>query len=139
MILLKKYIQAIGIWFLIVPLAILNGGLRENILVKLGSIALPLSGIILSICIFVVALLLIPKIKECKSKDYIIFGIIWFVLTNLFDLLMYISEGKGINELLNSYNFLNGNLWILVVITTFVSPIIVSKIKCLIFSLLFVL
>ncbi len=131
MILLKKYIQAIGIWFLIVPLAILNGGLRENILVKLGSIALPLSGIILSICIFVVALLLIPKIKECKSKDYIIFGIIWFVLTNLFDLLMYISEGKGINELLNSYNFLNGNLWILVVITTFVSPIIVSKIKCL--------
>ena len=77
------------------------------------------------------ALLLIPKIKECKSKDYIIFGIIWFVLTNLFDLLMYISEGKGINELLNSYNFLNGNLWILVVITTFVSPIIVSKIKCL--------
>lgn len=131
MILLKKYIQAIGIWFLIVPLAILNGGLRENILVKLGSIALPLSGIILSICIFVVALLLIPKIKECKSKDYIIFGIIWFVLTNLFDLLMYISEGKGINELLNSYNFLNGNLWILVVITAFVSPIIVSKIKCL--------
>lgn len=131
MILLKKYIQAIGIWFLIVPLAILNGGLRENILVKLGSIALPLSGIILSICIFVVALLLIPKIKECKLKDYIIFGIIWFVLTNLFDLLMYISEGKGINELLNSYNFLNGNLWILVVITTFVSPIIVSKIKCL--------
>ena len=128
---MKKYIQAIGIWFLIVPLAILNGGLRENILVKLGSIALPLSGIILSICIFVVALLLIPKIKECKSKDYIIFGIIWFVLTNLFDLLMYISEGKGINELLNSYNFLNGNLWILVVITTFVSPIIVSKIKCL--------
>lgn len=128
---MKKYIQAIGIWFLIVPLAILNGGLRESILVKLGSIALPLSGIILSICIFVVALLLIPKIKECKSKDYIIFGIIWFVLTNLFDLLMYISEGKGINELLNSYNFLNGNLWILVVITTFVSPIIVSKIKCL--------
>ncbi len=128
---MKKYIQAIGIWFLIVPLAILNGGLRENILVKLGSIALPLSGIILSICIFVVALLLIPKIKECKSKDYIIFGIIWFVLTNLFDLLMYISEGKGINELLNSYNFLNGNLWILVVITAFVSPIIVSKIKCL--------
>lgn len=126
---MKKYIQAIGIWFLIIPLAILNGGLRENILVKLGSIALPLSGIILSICIFVVALLLIPKIKECKPKDYIIFGIIWFVLTNLFDLFMYISEDKGINELLNSYNFLNGNLWILVVITSFVSPIIISKIK----------
>ena len=42
---------------------------------------------------------------------------------------MYISEGGGIKELLNSYNFLNGNLWILVVITTLVSPIVVLKIK----------
>ena len=129
MILLKKYIQAIGIWFLIVPLAILNGGLRENILVKLGSIALPLSGIILSICIFVVAYLLIPKIKNCKQTDYFVFGIIWFILTNLFDLFMYISEGGGIKDLLGSYNFLTSNLWILVVITTFVSTIVVSRIK----------
>ncbi len=124
-----KYIQAIGIWFLIIPLAIINGGLRENVLVKLGDIALPLSGIILSVCIFIVAYLLIPRIKNCELKDYIIFGVIWFILTNLFDLFMYISEGGGIKQLLNSYNFLDGNLWILVVITTLVSPILVSKIK----------
>ena len=126
---MSKYIQAIGIWFLIIPLAIINGGLRENILIKLGDIALLLSGIILNICIFVVAYLLIPKIKNCKQTDYFIFGIIWFILTNLFDLLMYISEDGGIKDLLGSYNFLTGNLWILVVITTFISPIVVSKIK----------
>lgn len=126
---MKKYIQAIGIWLLIIPLAILNGGLRENVLNKLGSISLPLSGIILSICIFIIAYWLIPKIKNCTSKDYIIFGVIWFLLTNLFDLFMYISEGGGIKELLYSYNFLNGNLWILVVITALVSPLVVSKIK----------
>ncbi len=126
---MKKYIQVIGIWFLIIPLAILNGGLRENVLTKLGAIALPLSGIILSVCIFLISYLLIPKIKNCKSKDYIIFGIIWFILTNLFDLFMYISEGENFYNLLNSYNFTNGNLWILVVITTLISPIIVSKIN----------
>ena len=86
-------------------------------------------GIILSICIFVIAYLLIPKIKNCKSKDYIIFGVIWFLLTNLFDLFMFINEGGGMKDLLNSYNFLNGNLWILVVITSFLSPIVVSNIK----------
>ena len=129
MIILKKYVQAIGIWCLVIPLAIINGGLRENVLVKLGDIALPLSGIILSICVFLVAYLLIPRIKNCKPKDYIIFGVIWFILTNLFDLFMYISEGGGIKQLLNSYNFLEGNLWILVVITTLVSPMLVSKIK----------
>lgn len=126
---MKKYIQAVGIWFLIIPIAILNGGLRENVLNKLGTISLPLSGIILSICVFVIAYLLIPKIKNCTSKDYVFFGVIWFLLTNLFDLFMYISEGGGIKQLLNSYNFLDGNLWILVVITTLVSPILVSKIK----------
>ena len=125
----KKYMQVIGIWLLIIPLAILNGGFRESVLVKLGDIALPLSGIILSVCIFIVAYVFIPKIKNCRTKDYVIFGLIWFVLTNLFDLTMYISEGGGMKDLINSYNFLNGNLWILVVITTLVSPVIVAKIK----------
>ena len=125
----KKYMQVIGIWLLIIPLAILNGGFRESVLVKLGDIALPLSGIILSVCIFIVAYVFIPKIKNCRTKDYVIFGLIWFVLTNLFDLTMYISEGGGMEDLINSYNFLNGNLWILVVITTLVSPVIVAKIK----------
>ena len=56
-VLIKKYAQAVLIWILIIPLAILNGGLRENVLNKLGDIALPLSGIILSLCILLVALI----------------------------------------------------------------------------------
>lgn len=126
---MKKYLKAVGIWFLIIPIAILNGALRESVLNKLGNISLPLSGIILSICIFLVAYLLIPKIKNCKRKDYIIFGIIWFILTNLFDLAMYISEGENFLALINSYNFMNGNLWILVCITSLISPIVVYKLK----------
>lgn len=126
---MNKYLKAIGIWFLIIPVAILSGALRESVLNKLGNISLPLSGIILSICIFLVAYLLIPKIKNCKRKDYIIFGIIWFILTNLFDLAMYISEGENFLALINSYNFMSGNLWILVCITSLISPIVVYKLK----------
>lgn len=126
---MKKYIQAIGIWALMIPVAILNGGLRENVLIKLGAISTPLSGIILSICIFIIAFLLIPKIKNCKRMDYIVIGIVWCFLTNMFDLSMYLSEGGGFTDLLESYNFLSGNLWIVVVLTTLLSPIIVAKIK----------
>ena len=124
---MKKYLHAILIWLLIIPLAILNGGLRNNVLYKLGDVALPLSGIILSICIFTVAFLLIPQIKNCRKKDYFIFGSIWFVLTNLFDLSMYISNGDGFADLLKSYNFMTGNLWILVTISTFLAPIFAGK------------
>lgn len=60
-----------------------------NILVKLGVLARPLSGIILSVCIFAVAYFLVTKIKNCVKRDYIIFGVIWFVLTNLFDLVAF--------------------------------------------------
>lgn len=48
---MKKYVHAFLIWVMIIPIAILNGGFREYVLVKLGGLALPLSGIILSICI----------------------------------------------------------------------------------------
>ena len=125
---MKKYVYAFLIWVMIIPIAILNGGLREYVLVKLGNLALPLSGIILSLCIFVVAYLLIPKIKNCTKKDYIFFGVMWFILTNLFDLIVYINAGVGFAGLVQSYNILTGNTWLLVVLTALFSPVIVMNI-----------
>lgn len=120
---MKKYIMAILIWIMIIPIAILNGGFREYVLVKLGILARPLSGIILSICIFVVAYFLVPKIKNCVKRDYIIFGVIWFILTNLFDLVAYIKDGGGFIDLVQSYNILTGNAWFLVVLSALPAPI----------------
>ena len=127
--LMKKYIMAILIWIIMIPIAILNGGLREYVLVKLGVLARPLSGIILSICIFMVAYFLVPRIKNCTKKDYMIFGVIWFVLTNLFDLVAYIKDGGGFVDLLQSYNILTGNTWLLVVLTALFAPMTVMRIR----------
>ena len=126
---MKKYACAFLIWAIIIPIAILNGGFREYVLVKLGGFARPLSGIILSICIFVVAYLLVPKIKSCVKRDYILFGVMWFILTNLFDLSVYIKEGEGFAGLLQSYNIFTGNTWLLVVLTALFAPTIVMRIK----------
>lgn len=126
---MKKYIMAILIWIMIIPIAILNGGFREYILVKLGILARPLSGIILSVCIFAVAYFLVPKIKNCVKRDYIIFGVIWFILINLFDLVVYIKDGGGFADLLQSYNILTGNTWLIVVLTALFAPIVVMRIK----------
>lgn len=126
---MKKYMMAILIWIMIIPIAILNGGLREYVLVKLGILARPLSGIILSICIFVVAYFLITKIENCVKRDYIMFGVIWFILTNLFDLVAYIKDGGGFIDLVQSYNILTGNTWFLVVLSALFGPITVMKIR----------
>lgn len=126
---MKKYIMVILIWIMIIPIAILNGGFREYILVKLRILARPLSGIILSVCIFAVAYFLVPKIKNCVKRDYIIFGVIWFILTNLFDLVAYIKDGGGFADLLQSYNILTGNTWLIVVLTALFAPGVVMRIK----------
>lgn len=119
---MKKYLQAIGIWCLIIPLAVINGGIREYVLASLGNAALPLSGILLSICILAMAFWLVPKIKDCSRRDYMLFGIMWFILTNLFDWGMILAEGGGILNLFQLYNFTTGNLWIIVVLAAAFSP-----------------
>ncbi len=126
---MKKYVFAFLIWVMIIPIAILNGGFREYVLVKFGGLARPLSGIILSVCIFIVAYLLVPKIKNCVKRDYIFFGVMWFILTNLFDLSAYIKEGEGFAGLLQSYNIFTGNTWLFVVLTALFAPTIVMQIK----------
>lgn len=126
---MKKYLLAFLIWIAIIPVAILNGGFRENVLVKLGSIANPISGIILSACIFAIAYALIPRIANCRKKDYIAFGIMWFLLTNLFDLSMFLKAGQGFAEYLKAYDVASGNFWALVTLTTLVSPFAAAKIK----------
>ena len=126
---MKKYAIAFLLWVMIIPIAILNGGFREYVLVNLGMLALPLSGIILSVCIFIVAYLLVPKIKNCAKRDYILFGVMWFVLTNLFDLSAYIKSGEGFGGLLESYNIFTGNTWLIVVLSALLSPMLVMKIK----------
>ena len=56
--LLKSFI----VWICFIPVAILNGGLREYVLVKFigEETALPVSGILLSVFIFLVTWLMLP-------------------------------------------------------------------------------
>ena len=127
---MKKYLRAMAVWLLMTPLGILNGGLRIYVTEPLlGSIALPLSSIILSVMIIVFGYLLIPKIGKCTPKEYLIIGFCWAILTNIFDLTVTMIEKRPISDFIEMYNVTTGNLWILVVIMTLITPSIVGNIK----------
>ena len=128
---MKKYLQAIGLLFLIIILTIINGLLNENILFIIGDISGLLSGIILSALIFIMSYIIVPKIKNCKKKDYFLFGVIWFVLYNLFVLIVCLIAGGSFMSLIKLYSFtINIKYpWTFVVLTILLSPIVVSKIK----------
>ena len=72
---------------------------------------------------------MIPKIRNCSRLDYLLIGILWFLLTNVFDLILFIKNGGGLIDLLQSYDISTGNTWILVVLTALLSPLIVMKIR----------
>lgn len=120
-----RYWWAFAIWLCIVPIAILNGGLRQYVLdVYLGGLSNPLSGVLLSLCIVAVALWLVPKVKRCRRVDYVLFGVMWMVLTNLFDLCMILQGGGTMADFVVMYDVTTGNLWALVVLTSLVAPIL---------------
>ena len=127
-----KILKSLLVWVCFIPAAILNGGLREHVLA--GAVgekwALPLSGIILSACIFLITWFLLPRaVKALSAKDSMRIGICWVFLTIVFEFASGLAGGNTIKELLAAYNPLTGNLWLIVLVTTLLSPVIAGRVS----------
>ena len=122
--------RSLFVWLLIVPLAILNGGLRNHVIEPMiGRYAQPISGIILCILIFCVCLIFIPRLGNGSQITYVILGILWVVITIAFEFLMGFIEGFTLDELLSAYDITTGNLWLIVLFFTGFSPWLSAKMK----------
>ena len=122
-------VKSVAVWVCLVPAAMLNGGLREYALAPtLGERwALPASGISLSLLIFGITWLLLPRVGRLRRRDEWRIGALWGALTVLFECAFGIAEGLSPQELLSAYNPMTGNLWLLVLTTTVLSPVLVAK------------
>ena len=111
-----QILKSLVVWLCFVPVAILNGGLRQYVLDK-----------VLGIFIFLITWALLPRLGEMRKMGAYIIACLWTGLTVLFEFAFGMMEGKTLGELLPAYNPLTGNLWLLVVLVTAVSPIIVCR------------
>jgi len=127
---LRILLKSMPIWLLMLPLAILNGGFRDYVTTPLiGDFARPLSGIILCLLIFAVSLWLVPRVGRGKCGTYIKMGVIWLILTVLFEFGMGFAIGETYYEMLRAYDITSGNLWLIVVIFIGITPYLIAKIK----------
>lgn len=125
-------IKSIAIWLLIVPLAVLNGTLRDKVISPLiGEVcALPLSGVTLCLLIFVVCRFLFPFLPKGTQNDYLMAGLIWMLLTVFFESAMgYFFMHKSLLELVKAYDFTTGNLWLFVTLFTGIAPWLTGKLS----------
>lgn len=92
--------------------------------------SLPLSGISLSILILVATLLLLPFLGVLSPSQYWLVGGMWLLLTVLFEFLFgHYVMGDPWAKLLEAYNILKGNLWLLVLLVTAAAPYLAARLR----------
>jgi len=121
MLLLKSLVA----WLLILCLAVANGALREAVLIPSlgGASGLVLSGVMLCVCVALVAYVLVRIEQAVTVKQSALVGVLWLCLTLAFEFGFgrYIQH-KPWPELLAAYTFNGGNLWPVVLLVTLLAP-----------------
>ena len=126
------WFKAAALWSAILLLAVLNGILRERMLISvLGSFAgLIASGAILSISIFLVAFVAVPWFGPAAFRQWLRIGLFWLLLTLLFEFSFgRLIQHKTWAELFDAYTFRGGNLWPVVLAFVFISPWLAARIR----------
>jgi len=124
--------RALLVWALIVPIAILNGVLREKFFSPLldPGIALPLSGVLLAALILALAWIMLPWLGPLDTHGHLAVGIGWFALTVVFEFSFgHFIAGKSWSELLQAYDMTSGNLWPAVLVVTAAAPWLAAKLR----------
>jgi hypothetical protein len=127
----RTTLKALTIWAVILLLAVLNGALRETILIpKFGpTMSLIFSALILSILIFVVAYFSLPWFGLRCSAELVTVGLAWLALTIVFEFSFGLWLGKSWQVMFEAYTFKDGNLWPVVLVVTTLAPYLSAKLR----------
>ena len=126
------FLKAGIIWVIIALFAIMNGIFRENVLVSiLGQLmAVSVSGIMLSIIVFIVTYVFFPLIEKHHTLAYFFIGVQWVLMTLIFEFVFgHYVMGKPWSSIFQVFNIIEGNLFIIVLVVSLFSPILAEKLK----------
>ena len=120
-------VKACALWFAIAVLAVCNGILRETVITPLlgAQMALPLSGLILMLAIFLVSYFAVGLLGATNRKQGVFIGLQWLLMTLAFEFIFgHLVAGKSWDELLVVFDIRQGDLFSLVLLSTLLSPCI---------------
>lgn len=122
---------AVLAWAAILVLAILNGIARETLLVPaIGETAArAASGLVLASLVYLVAYVAIPYIGAVSVAQAWAIGLLWTMMTLVFEFGFGFAQHKRASELREAYTFRRGNLWPLVLLMTLIAPWLVARVQ----------
>jgi len=113
-------------WGILVILAIINGGIREEFMsLHVGEqVGHVISSIILCSIVLLVAYIFVNRVGiEYKPNAMLATGLYWFIPTIGFEFIFgHYVAGHSWERLLADYNILNGRIWILVLLIVLFAP-----------------
>jgi len=116
--------RAILAWLAVLVLAVLNGALRQ--LMLLPAFGKPfgyvLSGLLLCAFVVLVAVALGRWMFISSARRALAAGALWLGLTLIFEFGVGIVQGLSWPEMLAPYTFKDGNIWPVVLAVVFVAP-----------------
>ena len=125
-------IRASLAWLVLLALAVVNGAVREAWLIPRigGSAGHAVSSLSLSALIFLLSWLTIGWISPATARETLLIGLVWLGLTLAFEFLAghYVFR-KPWNELLADYDVLSGRIWVLVLVTTTLAPLLTAHMR----------
>ncbi|MCJ7553374.1 MAG: hypothetical protein MUO34_05760 [Ignavibacteriaceae bacterium] len=125
-----NFINALIPWVALVILAIINGTIRQKVLLpKVGEQKAHVIGTITFILVqFFVIYFYIQLNSITETSTLLILSMYWIVLTVLFEFVFghYVMKHPW-EKLLADYNVLKGRLWVLVLINNLVAPLISGR------------
>lgn len=124
-------IKIIAIWLIMVVAAIFNGLVRDQLMTPLiGSLALPLSGITLSLLLFLITYYSIELFGNISRTTCFMIGSTWVILTLIFEYLFgHFVMQKSWQDINQVFIITDGNLFTLVLVVTCFLPWIATAIR----------
>lgn len=114
-----------------IPIAILNGGLRENVwnVYFNGLTAHQISTISLILLCALYIGLIFRFLHLQSRKQALVMGFIWVLLTVAFEFSLGLAMGNTWQDLFSDYNLLAGRFWTLFLISLFILPYLFYRFK----------
>jgi hypothetical protein len=124
-------IKAVGIWGVILVVAVVNGTARQFLLAPHLSeqAAHQVSSVVLAGLILLVSVGLVPFFGTLATRQLVGIGLMWTLLTVAFEFALGLLTGRSWEYMLADYNLLAGRLWVVVLAAVFVAPMVAARVR----------
>ncbi|TVZ40712.1 hypothetical protein P886_0040 [Alteromonadaceae bacterium 2753L.S.0a.02] len=112
-----------AIWLIMLVAGFANGAMRDRFMAPaLGKrVALPISGITLSLMVFVIIHFSVAGFGAMVTGGWLLLGTVWVLITLVFEVVYTLRKGVALFAVFSVHR---GNFFVLVLLVTLVTPLI---------------